>query len=91
MESTLLNTRSLHDLSTNLDKTLSYMRRTGKPMLLTKNGKPEFMLIDARNLPKKLSAKKLQILIEEAEADIAAGRYEEFGRYMKRFRNAHNL
>jgi len=91
MESTLLNTRSLHDLSANLDKTLSYMRRSGKPMLLTKSGKPEFMLIDARKLPKKISAKKLQLLIEEAEADIAAGRYEDFDRYMRRFRNAHNL
>lgn len=91
MQSPLLNTRPLNDLSVNLDKTLSYTRRSGKPMLLTQNGKPEFMLIDARKLPKKISAKKLQILIDEAEADIAAGRYEEFGRYMKRFRDAHNL
>jgi PHD/YefM family antitoxin component YafN of YafNO toxin-antitoxin module len=28
------------------------LRRTRKPVLLTKNGKPEIMLIDARKLPK---------------------------------------
>jgi hypothetical protein len=39
----------------------------------------------------KISAKRLERLIEEAEADIAAGRYEDCDQYMKRFRNAHNL
>jgi hypothetical protein len=49
------------------------------------------MLIDARNLSKKIGAKQLERLIEEAEADLTAGRYEDFDQYMKRFRNAHNL
>lgn len=77
MESTLLNTRSLHDLNANLDKTISYMRRSGKPMLLTKNGKPEFMLIDARKLPKKISAKncnfsskKLKLILPPVDMKI---------------------
>jgi prevent-host-death family protein len=91
VESALHSTRSLNDLGINFEKTLLRLRRTRKPVLLTKNGKPEFMLIDARKLPKKISAKRLERLIEEAEADIAAGRYEDFDQYMKRFRNAHNL
>jgi hypothetical protein len=83
--------RSLNDLTADPQKVISHLRRSRKPMLLTKNGKPEFMLIDARKLPKKISSKRLERLIEEAEADIAAGRYEDFDQYMKRFRNAHNL
>jgi PHD/YefM family antitoxin component YafN of YafNO toxin-antitoxin module len=83
--------RSLNDLNVNPQKVISHLRRSRKPVLLTNNGKPEFMLIDARKLPKKVSAKRLERLIEEAEADIAAGRYEDFDQYMKRFRNAHNL
>jgi len=91
MEDTLHGTRMLNEFRTNPDKILSYMRRIGRPVLLTKNGKPEFVVLDARKAEKKGDAKILQRLIEEAEADIAAGRYEDFDQYMKRFRNAHNL
>jgi prevent-host-death family protein len=91
VESALHSTHSLNDLGTDFEKMLLHLRRTRKPVLLTKNGKPEAMLIDARKLPQKISSKKLQLLIEEAEADIAAGRYEDFDQYMRRFRDAHNL
>lgn len=91
MEDALHSTRLLNDLRTNPDKVLSYTRRIGKPVLLTKNGKPEFVVLDARKTAKKINAKILQRLIEEAETDIAAGRYEGFDQYIKRFRNAHNI
>jgi prevent-host-death family protein len=91
MEDILHSTRMLNDLRTNPDKVLSYTRRTGKPVLLTKNGKPEFVVLDVRKAAQKGNAKTLQRMIEEAEADIAAGRYEDFDQYMKRFRNAHNI
>jgi prevent-host-death family protein len=82
---------SLDELKANPEKVLTKLQRSGKPVLLTENGQPEFMLIDVRKLYKKIGVPRLQRLIEEAEADIAAGRIEDFDQFMKRFRDAHNL
>lgn len=91
MEALTHSTRALNALTANPKKVMSHLRRSKKPVLLTQNGKPEFILIDARKLSKKISAKQLERLIDEAEMDIAAGRYEDFDQYMNRFRDAHNL
>jgi hypothetical protein len=47
----------------------------------------------ARRLRKPMSAHELELqrLIEEAEADVAAGRVEDFEKYMKRLRKKYNL
>lgn len=91
MRTNLHSIRSLDEFRANPDKVLSYLRRSGKPVILTQNDEPEIMMIDARKLSKKLNARHLQRLIEEAEADIAANRVEDFGQFMKRFRDAHKL
>ena len=83
--------RSLADLRANPDKVLAHLRRSKKPLLLTKNGVPDVMLLDLRKANGKINARRLEELIEEAEADVAAGRFEELSRFMKRFRHAHNL
>ncbi|MGH7599183.1 MAG: type II toxin-antitoxin system Phd/YefM family antitoxin [bacterium] len=82
---------SLDELKASPKKVLTKLQRSGKPILLTDNGQPEFMMIDVRKLYKKIGAPGLQRLLEEAEADIAAGRVEDFDQFMKRFRDAHNL
>jgi hypothetical protein len=47
----------------------------------------------ARRLRKPMSAHALELqrLIEEAEADVAAGRVEDFDKYMKRLCKKYNL
>jgi len=82
---------SLDELKADPEKVLAKFQRSGKSVLFTDNGQPEMMLIDIRQLYQKIGASRLQRLIEEAEADIAAGRVEDFDVFMKRFRNAHNL
>jgi len=83
--------QSLTEFRSNPGKVLSRLRRNKKPVLLTQNGKPTAMLIDARKFAKDLSSKQLERLIAEAEADVIAGRMEDFDRFMTRFRDAHNL
>lgn len=82
---------SLEELKADPEKVLAKFQRSGKSMLLTDNGQPEMMLIDIRKLYQKIGVSRLEHLIEEAEADIAAGRVEDFDVFMKRFRDAHNL
>ena len=81
---------SLEELQSNPRKVLTKLQRTGKSVVLTGNGQPEMILIDVRKLYQKIGAPKLQQLLEEAEADIAAGRVEDFDQFMKRFRDNHN-
>ena len=91
VESTLHSTRSIKDFKTNPDKMLSQLRRSRKPLLLVKNGKPQAWLLDARKLSKKNSMSEFERLIEEAEADVAAGRVEDCDQYIKRLFDAYNL
>jgi PHD/YefM family antitoxin component YafN of YafNO toxin-antitoxin module len=86
-----LRTQSLNDLRSNPDDVIALMRRYGKPLLLTEDGKPEVMLIDARKLHKKFAVRRIERMIAEAEEDVAAGRVEDFDKFMARFRNEHNL
>ena len=84
-------TQTLNEFRSNPDNVIARMRRSGKPMLLTHDGKPEVMLIDVSKLRKKFATRRLERLIAEAEADIAAGRVEDFDKFIARFRDEHNL
>lgn len=81
--------RSLNDLTANPKKVISHLRRSSKPVLLTKNGKPQVILLDVQKLPKKKSLSELERLVEEAEADVAAGRIEDCDQYVKRLCDAY--
>ena len=83
--------RPINDLRKSPNTVLTALRRTGKPVLFTKNGKPEVMLIDAREVGQKISEREFARLIEEAEADIDAGRVEDFDKFIRRFKDAHHL
>ncbi len=54
--------------------------------------KPNTKLQNARHSQKKKTiVSQFERLLEEAEADVAAGRVEDFDHYMKRFKDNHNL
>ncbi len=91
MEALTHSIRSLNDLTGNPKKVISHLRRSRKPVLLTKNGKPQVMLLDIQKLPKKKKVSELERLIEEAEADVAAGRIEDCDQYIKRLCDAYKL
>lgn len=91
MEALTHSIRSLNDLTANPKKVISHLRRSRKPVLLTKDGKPQVMLLDMQKLPKKKNISELERLIEEAEADVAAGRIEDCDQYVKRLCDAYNL
>ncbi len=70
-------------------RSVNALRRSGKPMLLTKKGKPEIKLIDAREVARKISAREFERLLEEADVD--AGRVEDFDKFIRRFKDARPL
>lgn len=42
--------RPLTDLKRNTQKILDHIHKTGRPVILTKNGKADAVLLDARNI-----------------------------------------
>jgi PHD/YefM family antitoxin component YafN of YafNO toxin-antitoxin module len=83
--------RPLNDLTANPKKVLSHLQRSKKPVLLTKNGKPRVMLINIHGFSAKNNVSELERLIEEAEADVAAGRIEDCDQYVKRLCEQYNV
>ena len=91
MEITTHSVRPLNDLTANPRKVLSHLQRSKKPVLLTKNGKPHVMLINLHKLSGKNNVSEIARLIEEAEADVAAGRIEDCDQYVKRLCEQYNV
>lgn len=50
------------------------LHRTGRPVVITVNGRPDVVLLDAAVFERKLSALNLRALLAEGEADVVAGR-----------------
>jgi len=67
------------------------MHKTGRPVILTVNGKADAVLIDAKTYEKHLKASNLGKLLAEGEADIAAGRTREMGQALREFKHAHKI
>jgi len=81
--------RPLTDLKRNTQKILDHIHKTGRPVILTKNGKADAVLLDARTYEKHLKASNLAKLLAAGEEDIAAGRECEMGQFLREFKHAH--
>jgi len=65
--------KSVSDLKKKTNEIFKQMRRTGRPIIITINGKPNAVLIDASVFEKKLEAANLGILLAEAESEVKNG------------------
>jgi len=55
-------------------KILSQVRKTGRPVVITTEGKPDVVILDADMFERRLKIFNLTHLLTEAEADVRAGR-----------------
>ena len=83
--------RSVTDLKRKTREILQQIHRTGRPVILTVNGKADAVLIDARTYEKHLAAFNLARLLSEGEDDIAAGRVRDARTVLREFKNAHKI
>lgn len=89
--SLLEDIRSVTDLKRKTREILQQIHRTGRPVILTVNGKADAVLIDARTYEKHLTAFNLGRLLSEGEDDIAAGRVRAARTVLREFKNAHKI
>ncbi|MHB8881559.1 MAG: type II toxin-antitoxin system Phd/YefM family antitoxin [Thermodesulfovibrionales bacterium] len=66
--------RSVTDLKRNTRDILDHLHATGRPVILTVNGKADSVLLDVRVYERHLQAGNLAKLLAPAELDIASGR-----------------
>lgn len=83
--------RSVTDLKRNTREILDHLHKTGRPVVLTVNGRADAVLIGAKSYEKQLKAMNLARLLVEAEEDIAAGRVRSARAFLKEFKNAHKI
>jgi len=83
--------RSITDLKRHTNDILGQIHKTRRPVVLTINGKAEAVLMDASEFDKLSAAVHMMQLLQPAEEDFKAGRYQEARSFFKAFRRAKKI
>jgi prevent-host-death family protein len=83
--------RPVTDLKKHTRELLDQVRKTGRPVILTVNGRADAVLIDVKTYEKHLKASNLARLLGEAESDVAAGRTRPIRTFLREFKNANKI
>ena len=77
--------KSVTDLKKRTNEIFKQIHQTGRPVIITVNGRPDAVLIDAEIFEKKLKALNLGSLLSEAESDISAGKIRPVEEFLEEF------
>lgn len=66
--------KSVSEFKKRIREVFTQLHRTGRPVVITVNGRPDVVLLDAAVFERKLSALNLQALLAKGEVDVVAGR-----------------
>ncbi len=83
--------RSITELKRDTSAILQHIHTTGRPLVLTVNGKAEAVIIDAAEYEKNAQALSLLKLLVFAEEDVKEGRMAEAASFFREFKSARNL
>jgi prevent-host-death family protein len=64
---------------------LNQVRKTGRPVVITADGKPDVVILDADTFERRLKAFNLAHLLNEAEADVRKGRVRPAKTFLDEF------
>ena len=83
--------KTVSELKKSLRAVLEQIRETGRPVVVTVNGKPDAVLIDVETYERKLKALNLGGLLAEGEEDIRRGRTRSSSAFLKEFKRAKKI
>ena len=83
--------RSVTDLKRNTREILDHARRTGRPVVLTVNGRADAVLMDAKTFDRHLSASNAARLLAPAEEDVRNGRTRSVRSFLREFKSAKKI
>ena len=75
--------KSVSELKKNTSEVFKQMHHTGRPIIVTVNGKPDAVLLDVQVFERKMKSLNLGILLREAETDVKEGRTREARAFIK--------
>jgi prevent-host-death family protein len=75
--------KSVSDLKKKTNEIFKQMHHTGRPIIVTVNGRPDAVLLDVEVFEKKLNAFNLGILLAEAESDVRGKRTRNARLFLK--------
>ena len=77
--------KSVSELKKKTNEIFRQMHHTGRPIIVTVNGKPDAVLLDVAVFEKKLRSLNLGVLLAEAENDAREGHTRDARDFMKEF------
>jgi prevent-host-death family protein len=83
--------RSVTDLKRNTRSLLDQIHKTGRPVVLTVNGKADAVLMNAKAYEVYLNAVNLARELVSAEKDVTARRVRPARAFLKEFKRAHSI
>lgn len=83
--------RSVTDLKRNTREILDHLHATGRPVILTVNGRADSVLLDVRVYEKHLQTGNLAKLIVTAEQDVEKNRTRPARGFLKDFKRAKKI
>jgi prevent-host-death family protein len=78
--------KSVSDLKKKTNEIFQQMHQTGRPIIVTVNGKPDAVLMDVAVFERKLKVLNLGLLLAEAETDVRAGRIRNARDFLNEFK-----
>lgn len=80
--------KSVSEFKKQIREVFTQVHRTGRPVVITVNGRPDVVVLDAAVFERKLSVLNLRALLAEGEADVAARRTRPARTAIKALRRA---
>ena len=80
--------KSVSDLKKKTNEIFRQMHHTGRPIIVTVNGKPDAVLLDVEVFEKKLKSLNLGTLLAVAEADVKDGSVRKARDFMKELKES---
>ncbi len=83
--------RSVTDLKRNTKDIVAQVHRTGRPVIVTVNGRADIILLDLATYENQVSTQKMAELLAPAEKDIRLKKTRPLKQFLKEFKNAHKI
>lgn len=80
--------KSVSDLKKKTNEIFKQIHCTGRPIIVTVNGKPNAVLLDVEVFEKKLKALNLGILLTEAKTEVKKGRTRPARDFLKELKHS---
>jgi prevent-host-death family protein len=80
--------KSVSDLKKKTNEIFKQMHHTGRPIIVTVNGRPDAVLLDVEVFEKKLNSLNLGLLLAEAESDVREHRTRNARVFLKELKSS---